>query len=143
MNFAIGQYDTYTNIQLNQYISTIARDGERYKMHLVNKIVDNNGEVKEENKPVLLNKVDVKKQYINRVKEGLKAVTTYGSGKRYVNIDASGKTGTSESFYDSNLDGKIDTETISTNFVMYAPVVISILLIKMLLKKLPIIFISI
>ena len=48
---------------------------------------------------------------------------TYGTGKNYVStkFDASGKTGTSESFVDSNSDGKIDTETISTSFVMYMP----------------------
>ena len=120
MNFAIGQYDTYTNMQLNQYISTVARDGKRYKMHLVNKIINN-----KENtiviEPEVLNELNVKKEYLERVKKGLKAVTTYGSGRKYVDIEASGKTGTSESFYDSNNDGKIDKETISTNFVMYAP----------------------
>ena len=121
LNFAIGQYDTYTNIQLNQYISTIARDGKRYKMHLLNTINDKDGKIIEEIEPVVLNEINVSKKYLDRVKEGLKAVTSYGSGKRYVNINASGKTGTSESFYDSDKDGKIDKETISTNFVMYAP----------------------
>lgn len=120
LNFAIGQYDTYTNIQLNQYISTVARDGVRYKMHLLDSIY-NDEEIILQNEPTVLNEVNVPQKYIDRVKQGLKAVTTYGSGKRYVSIDASGKTGTSESFYDSNHDGKIDTETISTNFVMYAP----------------------
>ena len=120
MNFAIGQYDTYTNIQLNQYISTVARSGERYKMHLLLKRIDIKGNVyKVENE--LLNTIDVPKKYIDRVRTGLKAVTSYGSGKNYVDIEASGKTGTSESFYDSNHDGKIDKETISTNFVLYAP----------------------
>ena len=121
LNFAIGQYDTYTNIQLNQYISTVARNGIRYKMHLVDSVIDPNGEILEKIEPIELNKVSVQDSYIKRVQKGLKAVISYGSGKRYTNIDASGKTGTSESFYDSNHDGKIDTETISTNFVMYAP----------------------
>ena len=120
LNFAIGQYDTYTNIALNQYISTIARDGVRYKMHLLSEIKDNDKVIKKI-EPEVLNKLDVDMKYLERVQEGLKAVTSYGSGKNYVSIDASGKTGTSESFYDSNNDGKIDTETISTNFVMYTP----------------------
>ena len=119
LNFAIGQYDTYTNIQLNQYISTIAQNGNRYKMHLLKKITNNKEEVNIEDE--ILNNINVPEKYLNRVKSGLKAVTSYGSGKNYVNIDASGKTGTSESFYDSDKDGKIDKETISTNFVMYAP----------------------
>ena len=120
MNFAIGQYDTYTNIQLNQYISTIARSGNRYKMHLVSKIIDNSGNVIEL-KPEILNTLAVNDKYIKRVRKGLREVITRGTGKSYTNLDASGKTGTSESFYDSNNDGKIDKETISTNFVMYAP----------------------
>ena len=32
-----------------------------------------------------------------------------------------GKTGTSESFYDADLDGKVDTETYSKSFIGYAP----------------------
>ena len=95
--------------------------GERYKLHLLDAILDNSGKVMEKIEDTILNKVDVPDKYLNRVREGLKAVTTYGSGKHYVNIKAAGKTGTSESFYDSNHDGKIDTETISTNFVMYTP----------------------
>ncbi len=120
MNFAIGQYDTYTNIQLNQYISTLARSGERYKMHLLSKIINNFGEVTEY-KPEILNNLNVNEKYIKRVRQGLHEVITRGTGKSYVNISASGKTGTSESFYDSNNNGKIDKETVSTNFVMYAP----------------------
>ena len=120
LNFAIGQYDTYTNIELNQYISTLARDGNRYKMHLLDKIIDQNGKVKIIEDEIL-NNLEVNEKYIKRVKEGLHEVITRGTGKSYTNISASGKTGTSESFYDSNSDGVIDTETISTNFVMYAP----------------------
>ena len=121
LNFAIGQYDTYTNIELNQYISTVAR-GERYKMHLLDAILDDNQKVIKQEEDVILNKIDVPVEYLDRVREGLKAVIKYGSGKNYTNISAAGKTGTSESFYDSNHDGKIDTETISTNFVMYTPI---------------------
>ena len=120
MNFAIGQYDTYTNIQLNQYISTLARNGERYKMYLVSKVVDTDGKILETKKE-LLNKIDIPDKYVKRVKQALHEVITRGTGKSYTKIDASGKTGTSESIYDSNNDGKIDKETISTNFVMYAP----------------------
>ena len=122
LDFSIGQYDTYTNIQLNQYISTIAQDGKRYKMHLLKQVLKDNLVI-EESEKVVLNEVDIDQKYINRVKQGLKAVMNYGTGKNYVakSKNASGKTGTSESFYDSNNDGKIDTETTSTSFVMYMP----------------------
>ena len=120
LNFAIGQYDTYTNIELNQYISTLARSGDRYKMHLLSKIIDNKNNVITI-EPEILNNINVSSKYIDRVRQGLREVITRGTGKSYVNIESSGKTGTSESFYDSDNDGKIDTETISTNVVMYAP----------------------
>ncbi len=49
----------------------------------------------------------------------------FASGTGYGFIDnkykPAGKTGTSESFVDSNNDGKIDTETLSTSLVAYAP----------------------
>ena len=35
--------------------------------------------------------------------------------------NSSGKTGTSQSFIDTNNDGVVDTETISTSFVGYSP----------------------
>src|SRR5699024_4580917 len=33
LDFAIGQYDTYTTLQLGQYVSTIANDGYRVRPH--------------------------------------------------------------------------------------------------------------
>ena len=35
--------------------------------------------------------------------------------------DSSGKTGTSQSFIDTDDDGKVDTETITSSFVGYSP----------------------
>ena len=77
-----------------------------------------------ENKPKALGEVDVDKKYVARVQEGFRAVVSYGLGTTYMgdyqNIGA-GKTGTSQSFIDTNGDGKVDTETITTSFVGYAP----------------------
>ena len=44
-------------------------------------------------------------------------------GKGYMgDLESSaGKTGTSETFYDSDNDGKVDTETYSKSFIGYAP----------------------
>ena len=68
--------------------------------------------------------VDVESKYIDRVKEGFRAVVTYGTGTSYMgnyrNIGA-GKTGTSQSFIDTDGNGVVDTETITTSFVGYAP----------------------
>ena len=38
LNFSIGQYDSYTPIQLSQYITTIASNGKRLKPHLLKEI---------------------------------------------------------------------------------------------------------
>lgn len=122
MNFAIGQYDTYTNLQLNQYISTIANGKYRYQLHLLSKIRDKDKDLINY-EPVILNELDIKEEYISRLKKALKMVMNEGTGKNYIDLshNPSGKTGTSETFVDSNSDGKFETESISTAFVSYFP----------------------
>ena len=67
--------------------------------------------------------VDVDKKYIDRVREGFNQVITDGLGYGYMGyyMDSSGKTGTSQSFIDTNGDGVVDTETITSSFVGYSP----------------------
>ncbi len=122
MNFAIGQYDTYTNIQLNQYISTIANGGYRYALHLMSKIQDQEKVLTSYDNQVL-NTLDIKEEYLNRLKKALKMVMSEGTGRNYIDLslNPSGKTGTSETFVDSNNDGRFETESISTAFVSYFP----------------------
>ena len=84
INFAIGQYDTYTTLQLSQYISTLANGGIRYKTRFLKEVLDDNGKTLYKIKPTVLNTLDVKKSYINRVRKGLHAVTTYGTGASYM-----------------------------------------------------------
>lgn len=123
INYAIGQYDTYTTLQLSQYISTISNGGIRYKTRFLKAVLDDDGKVLYEVKPVALNNLGVKKKYLNRVQKGFRGVMTYGTGVSYMNssYNPSGKTGTSESFIDLDNDGVIDAESISSNFVGYAP----------------------
>lgn len=128
LDFSIGQYDTYSPIQLSQYINTIANDGVRMKPFLLKSVYDsssNNLKRKiSETDTVILGKVNTKDEYLKRVQQGFKEVMTPG-GTGYGLIDSknnpAGKTGTSESFIDTNNDGSIDTETISNVFVAYAP----------------------
>ena len=123
INYAIGQYDTYTTLQLSQYISTIANKGTRYKTRFLKAVLEDDGKILYEIKPTALNTLGVKQKYINRVRKGLRAVTTYGTGVGYMD-DApspSGKTGTSESFIYLDDDGIIDAESITNNLVGYAP----------------------
>ena len=121
LNLAIGQYDTYTPIEILQYINSLAT-GNRTKLSLMKEIKNENNIILKQN-PEVLNKIDLEDVYLNRIREGLKLVLSEGTGRIYVdkNINAAGKTGTSESFYDSNNDGKVDVATITSTFAGYFP----------------------
>lgn len=128
LNYSIGQYDSYTPIQLSQYITTIASNGNRLQPHLLKEIRNSSdnqeiGTLLEEIKPNILNTVTTKEEYLKRVQEGFIAVMDFGYGKNVMgnSPNPAGKTGTSESFIDTDGDGKIDTETTSNAFVGYAP----------------------
>lgn len=124
INYSIGQYDTYTPLQLSQYVSTIANGGSRYKPHFLKQVLSSEGEVLYDVIPTILNKVDTDKKYMKRVQEGFKLVMSSGTGRfGYMgnSYHPAGKTGTSESFVDINGDGVVDFESISNNFVGYAP----------------------
>ena len=121
LNLAIGQYDTYTPIEVLQYINSMA-SGTRMSLSLM-KEIRNDDEVVVKNEIEILNDVAVDEEYLNRIREGLTLVLKEGTGKIYVRDDllAAGKTGTSESFYDSDNDGKVDVQTITSTFAGYFP----------------------
>lgn len=125
LDLAIGQYDTYTPLELSQYIGTIANNGTRMQLHLLKKVISSkNKNLIHEYKNTILNKVNTEYKYINRVQEGFKEVLKIGgTGSGYIDLKykPAGKTGTSQSFIDTNQDGMIDKETITTTFVGYAP----------------------
>ena len=123
LNLSIGQYDTYTPIELSQYINTVANGGNRIEMSLMKKIVDNDGNIILENKSNILNKVELDNVYIDRIKEGLRSVSKFGTGSYYIDskYNASSKTGTSESILDSDLDGISDTFATTRTFISYMP----------------------
>ncbi len=129
LDFSIGQYDTYTPIQLSQYINTIANNGVRLKPYLLKEVYkpsdsgDTFGSLIYKANVTELGKLSVEKKYIDRVREGFSAVVTKGLGYGYMGnyTNSAGKTGTSQSFIDTDGDGKVDTETITSSFVGYSP----------------------
>lgn len=130
LDFVMGQYETYTPIQLSQYITTIANGGSRLQPHLLKEVREATtdasvGKVIKKFETKVLNKINTKEEYLNRVKEGFHAVVMrgdgYGRGYMEDAFDGAGKTGTSQSFIDTDGDDIIDTETISTAFIGYAP----------------------
>ena len=123
LNLAIGQYDTYTILELGQYMNTIANNGNRYKLNLVDYITNKNNETIYTYKPSILNKIYMDDSYYERIKEGLRQVLFLGTGYGYTNTiyKPAGKTGTSESFLDLNNDGVNDVKTITSTYAMFAP----------------------
>jgi len=123
LNLSIGQYDTYTPIELTQYINTVANGGNRIKLSLMKKIISNDGKVLLENNNFIYNKVELDSIYMNRIREGLRNVSKYGTGAYYIDqeFNASSKTGTSESILDSDLDGVGDTFATTRTFISYMP----------------------
>lgn len=128
LNYSIGQYDTYSVMQLASYVNTIINEGERLKLNLVKEVKyatkDNSiGKTKSTYQKKVLNNSNIDNIYFKRVKEGFSSVMKGMLGRGYMggSPDPAGKTGTSETFYDSDLDGKVDTETYSKSFIGYAP----------------------
>ena len=128
LNYSIGQYDTYSVLQLSSYVNTIINDGKRLKLNLLKEVREATdseelGKVKSSYEKQVLNTVDIDKPYFERVKEGFQSVMSGFLGRGYMGDSPkpAGKTGTSESFYDADLDGKVDTETYSKSFIGYAP----------------------
>lgn len=121
LNLSIGQYDTYTPIEVLQYINSVAT-GKRIKLSLMQEIKSEE-ETLLENKSEVLNNVDLDKESLDRIKEGMKLVLSEGTGKFYVpqGLNFAGKTGTSESFLDTNNDEIVDTATISSTFTGFYP----------------------
>ena len=121
LNLAIGQYDTYTPVEVLQYINSLAT-GKRTALSLM-KEIKLNDDVILSNESTVLNEIELEQVYLYRIREGLKLVLSEGTGRIYVDksINAAGKTGTSESFYDSNSDGTVDVATITSTFAGYFP----------------------
>jgi len=130
LDFSIGQYDTYTPIQLSQYINTLANGGNRLKPYLLKEVYspsvnteDLFGDLIYATEKEILGTLDVEEKYIERVRLGFNQVITNGLGYGYMGAytDSSGKTGTSQSFIDTDGNGVVDTETITSSFIGYSP----------------------
>ncbi len=132
LDLAIGQYDTYTALQLAQYVSTIANGGYRMQPHIVKEIREPDttsnkpGPVIKEIEPNVLNRIDMKESWIKRVQEGFHMVMTVGDGTavsyfRGATYDPAGKTGTAQAFYYGADRSKWGTPVINTSLVGFAP----------------------
>jgi len=80
-NNAIGQgYNTYTPLQLANYVATIVNGGKHFQPYVVDKLLDPiTKETVLENKPKVLNSVSESPEVLDSIKQGMRAVVT-GSG---------------------------------------------------------------
>jgi len=136
LDFSIGQSDTYTPLQLAQYISTIANGGNRYALHLLKeasiKVSEEERILVYDFEPYLMNQINISPEAMGRVQEGFRQVlqSPNGTGNYFFKNSAynpAGKTGTAEEFArdrDGNLMYSERGELIPIHhltFVGYAP----------------------
>ncbi|MGD6889266.1 peptidoglycan D,D-transpeptidase FtsI family protein [Bacillus mobilis] len=137
LDLSIGQYDTYTPLQLAQYVSTIANGGYRMQPQVVKEIrqpavkPDEVGKVVHSMEPKVLNRVDMPESQIKRVQEGFRQVfnDSGGTAAKYfagAPYKAAGKTGTAQTVYggDKEIGRNAKNERVETynlTLVGYAP----------------------
>ncbi|MBC5638235.1 penicillin-binding protein 2 [Ornithinibacillus sp. BX22] len=125
MDFAIGQYDTYTTMQLAQYVSTIANDGLRVKPHFLKEVRNPNtsdetiGSVYKNMNTEAINRIEMDLVNIKRVQEGFRRVFQEPRGTAFAEFhdkkyNAVGKTGTAENEFEGDY-----TENLT--LISYAP----------------------
>lgn len=134
INAAIGQgYNRFTPLQMTKYVSMVANGGNKINVSIVKTIQNPDGtEVsKDEINQFVKEKlglteendedINLNKDYINAVKEGMKSVTSGESGTAYVrfkdfNIKVGGKTGSAEAGKDAN-----GNDIVNAWFAAFAP----------------------
>ncbi|WP_299086685.1 penicillin-binding protein 2 [uncultured Metabacillus sp.] len=126
LDIAIGQFDTYTPLQMAQYVSVIANGGYRVQPRIVTSIhapVEENeiGPIVVDKEPNILNRVNNTTEEIERVQQGFKLVVTSGTASAYIDYDVAGKTGTSQTLYYGPKREYWGRKTNNLNFVGYYP----------------------
>lgn len=127
---AIGQFDTYTTMQLAQYTATIANDGYRVRPHFLKEVhdpiasQDELGPLYSSVNTEVLNRIQMSDDNIQRVQDGFRQVFQTPNGTAYSNFGNSpynpaGKTGTAETAV--YRDGQKLADTINSALIGYAP----------------------
>lgn len=101
LDAAIGQgYNSFTPIQIANYIAAIANEGTWMKPHLIKSIVDPEGAVILEKNPEIGGQLDISRSTYDVLKRGMLGVTSPGGTAYWVFSDfpilVAGKTGTAE-----------------------------------------------
>ncbi|WP_338778399.1 penicillin-binding protein 2 [Metabacillus sp. FJAT-52054] len=127
LDFSIGQLDTYTPLQLAQYVSVIANGGYRIQPRVVKSVHEPTSEkglgpFHLDKEPKVLNRINNTSAEIRQVQRGFKAVTQTGgtAAGKFPGLDVSGKTGTAQTTY-RYPDSDLTEKTYNINFVGYYP----------------------
>ncbi len=122
LDFAIGQYDTYTTIQLAQYVSTIANNGVRVQPRIVtHATLANTDIVTYQNDVTVLNVLE-NKAALKRIQQGFRLCVTDGLCRGFLNgtgISIAAKTGTAQNFLTTPQGEYVSSP--NSNLVAYAP----------------------
>lgn len=133
LDFSIGQYDTYTPLQMAQYISTIANDGYRVKPHMLKEVREPSpdgetfGALVQEESPTVLNRINNSDAEIRQIQAGLRQVVTGAWGTanaafKDAKYSVAAKTGTAEVPYvnkDRGFTSRVETMNLTNTG--YAP----------------------
>jgi len=125
MDLSIGQFDTYTTLQLAQYVSTIANGGYRIAPKVLKEIRQPSedgeflGPLIQETQVEVLNRIENTTAEIDHVKRGMQYVYTgpHGTARNIFagkDYDGAGKTGTAQAFSNGR-------PTINLSHVGFAP----------------------
>ena len=131
LDFAFGQFDLYTPLQLAQYMSTIANGGTRIAPRLVKEIHETSpsggiGDLEDVVPTKIMNSIQVSKEILDHIKEGLYRVTHGENGTsattfRTYSPQVAGKTGTAEAFYSGPNPAYTNEAVENSTFISYAP----------------------
>ncbi len=126
LDISFGQFDTYTPMQLAQYVSTIANGGKKIQPHVVSGIYGNDaegnlGSLVKKIEPTVTGTVDLTPDQMAIIQGGFydavhgnDAFTT-GTKLKSAKMDLAAKTGTAET-------SAYGVTTINSNIVAYGPV---------------------
>ena len=131
LDFAFGQFDLYTPLQLAQYMSTIANGGTRIAPRLVKEIHETSpsggiGNLEDVVPTKIMNSIQVSKEILDHIKEGLYRVTHGENGTsattfRTYSPQVAGKTGSDEAFYSGPNPAYTNEAVENSTFISYAP----------------------
>ena len=121
LDFVIGQYDTYTTIQMAQYASTVANGGKRIQPHLFlesfTKDDDDNVVTLSQSKVTILDDVSNYTTAFEQIQKGFREVVVSGTAKKVNSVyKPAGKSGTAQV-----IDYETNTDYPNHTFVGYAP----------------------